>query len=41
MLNERWEDPINITKEEWISLLRDEEVIKEEDIEVLKMQLIS
>ncbi len=37
MLNEKWEDPINITKEQWISLLRDKEVIKEEDIEVLKL----
>jgi len=37
MLNEKWEDPINITKEQWISLLRDEEAIKEEDIEVLRL----
>lgn len=37
MLNERWEDTVSITEEQWISLLRDEEVIKEEDIQVLKL----
>jgi 5-methylcytosine-specific restriction protein A len=37
MLHETWEEPVNITKEQWINLLRDEEVIKEEDVEVLKL----
>ncbi len=36
MPDEVWNAPINITKEQWISLLRDKETITEQDLQLLK-----
>ena len=32
-----WKDPINITKEQWMFLLEDKEIITEKDIQLLKL----
>ena len=36
MPDEVWNAPINITKEQWISLLKDKETITEKDLRLLK-----
>ena len=36
MPDEEWDAPIDITKEQWISLLKDEETITEKDLRLLK-----
>lgn len=37
MLGESWKDPINITKEQWMILLEDKDIITEKDVELLKL----
>lgn len=39
--NIQWKDPIDIDKEKWIKLLRNTEIFKQEDIELLKLIYIS
>ncbi len=37
MLGESWKDPINITKEQWMIILEDKDIITEKDVELLKL----
>ena len=37
MLNEEWNNPIGITIEQWIELLQDQDIMREKDIELLKL----
>ncbi len=37
MLDEEWKDPINITKEQWVIILEDRDIIKEKDVQLLKL----
>jgi 5-methylcytosine-specific restriction protein A len=37
MLNEEWNDPVDITIEQWIGLLQDQDITTEKDIELLKL----
>lgn len=32
-----WKEPINITSEQWMSILRDEDITKEKDFQILKL----
>ncbi len=36
MPDQKWKAPIDITKEQWMSLLRDEKTITEKDLRLLK-----
>ncbi|HEV2661162.1 MAG TPA: HNH endonuclease [Ktedonobacteraceae bacterium] len=37
MIGEQWRDPINVTKEQWMALLENQDIIKEQDIELLRL----
>lgn len=37
MLGEEWRDPIDITKEQWIIILKNRDIIREKDVQLLKM----
>jgi 5-methylcytosine-specific restriction protein A len=36
-IRERWNDPINISKYQWIDLLQDRDITREEDIKLVKL----
>ena len=36
MLDEEWKDPIDITKEQWMVLLKNKDIITEEDLRLLE-----
>lgn len=37
MIGERWQDPVDITKEQWMAILEERDIIKEKDAQLLKL----
>lgn len=37
MLGEQWRDPVDITKEQWVDLLEDRDIVMERDFHLLKV----